>query len=256
MEHHLCVILYSKYSQLSVKLMKALETAPVNLADTVGLTPVCIDNEEIRARILKANQIDISSVPCILIVYPAGGVEKYEGNDAVKWVEQTVYKYMSPPPPQPPPPPPQPQSPLLRKSRIEEEKRSPSPQTRRPPKKKQSKKPIQVEESSESEEEEYVKPKSSSKKSQKRPKVSLTNMEDLNDDDEDIVRPPVAVRSGPGGYDVTDDFGQPNEPNRVARTRPSTQIATGGGTDLMSAAMAMQKERESVDSKSNNQRPI
>lgn len=255
MEHHLCVILYSKYSQLSVNLMKALETAPVNLANTVGLTPVCIDNEEVRARILKANQIDISSVPCILIVYPAGGVEKYEGNDAVKWVEQTVYKYMPPPPP-PPQPRPQPPPRPPRPSRIQEEERSPSPPPQRPPRKKPSKKQQLPVESSESEEE-YVTPKRPPpKKPPPRPKAPLTNIEDLDDEEEDIVRPPVAVRSGPGGYDVTDDFGQPNDSNREARTRPTTQIATGGGTDLMSAAMAMQKERENVDSKSNNQRPI
>ena len=224
--------------------MKALETAPVNLANTVGLTPVCIDNEDIRARILKANQIDISSVPCILIVYPNGGVEKYEGKDAVKWVEQTVYKYMPPPPPSLP----------IR----EKEVRSPSPLHYRNSKKKNHKKQIH-EESSESEEE-YVKPKRPPSKkiqnSSSRSKTSLTKIENLNDEKEDIARPPVAVRSGPGGYDITNEFGQPNESNTEERKGPTTQVSTSGGGDLMSAAMAMQKERESVESKSNNQRPI
>lgn len=93
-------------------------------------------------------------------------------------------------------------------------------------------------------------------------------MEDLgNSDDEDLSnipsRPPVGVRTGPGGYDITSEFGEPQEPNRDAsrHMRTSTQPVTGKGKDLMAAALAMQKERESVEATQpravpTNQRPI
>lgn len=249
MEHHLCVILYSKYSQLSIEVMKTLENSPVNIIDIVGITPVCIDNEEIRTRILKANQINISTVPCILIVYPTGGVEKYEGHDVIKWIEQTLSKY-TPPPPREPPPPPQ---------------REPPPPPITPPqkhlKKKQRKnQQIELSESesdsnyesnSDSESvEEYVEPKRQHPKKQTS-SLRSKSTKSKNKDNSDFNRPPVAIRNGPGGYVIADGF---EDSGKTNSTRPTKQIVTGG-VDLMSTAMAMQKERESVDSK-NNQRPI
>ena len=226
--------------------MSALESSPVNLVTTVGLNPVCIDNEDVRERIIKAKQIDISSVPCVLIVYPSGGVEKYEGSGAFQWIEETVRKHMPPqPPPQPQPVqlPPQP-SPIERKrySRRHE-----------------------IEES-ESSDEEYIernrKPRKKSSKNKVKSKssdeVSATAIEDL--DDEEISenelpqRPPVAVRSGPNNYDITSEFGEESEPNRdmTSRTRSTTQPTTGN-SNLMAAAMAMQKEREVGEPKNPRQ---
>lgn len=93
MDHHLCVLLYSKYSPMSNKMLEALESCPVNLENVIGLRPVCIDNEEVREQILKANKIEVSSVPCVLIVYRNGGVEKYEGGSCLQWIDNTVNKY-------------------------------------------------------------------------------------------------------------------------------------------------------------------
>ena len=272
MEHHLCVLLYSKYSPMSKQLMTALEASPVNLTATVGLKPVCIDNEEVRERILKANKIDVSSVPCVLIVYRTGGVEKYEGQGAFQWIEETVRKYIPPSPPD-----------LSVQSRSG---RSSRPELE-----------PEYEEEYESGEEDYIppkprkrrypppqKPKPTRLRSPRKssPQVSATALEDLDDptddekepghyqeesshDQEELARPPVAVRTGPGGYDMTSEFGEPQEQNRnmSRHTRESTKPVVGQGNDLMSAAMAMQKERESTDSKAPrsvgdppNQRPL
>ena len=255
---------------MSSKLMTALESCPVNLNTTVGLTPVCIDNEEVREQILTANKIDISTVPCVLIVYRTGGVEKYEGGSAFHWIDETVRKHMPPPPPQMPAAPQPVQKPL-----------SPQPQPRR--KRPRRPEPEYYEEEYESSEEDYIPEPPRRKRPKKRPSLRKpidepqgTSMEDLGlppDDEEPIQqesnippRPPVGVRSGPGGYDMTSEFGEMQEPNRDAsrHMRPSTQPATGKGNDLMAAAMAMQKEREAVDVKqphavgnvSTNQRPI
>ena len=87
---------------MSTKLMSALSSCPVDLGATVGLNPVCIDNEDVRKRLLKNGKIEVSIVPCVLIVYRTGGVEKYEGNAAFQWIEEAVSKYAPPPPPPPP----------------------------------------------------------------------------------------------------------------------------------------------------------
>ena len=59
---HLCVLLYSKYSPMSTKLMSALSTCPVDLSTTVGIRPVCIDNEDIRSQILNDKKIEINKI--------------------------------------------------------------------------------------------------------------------------------------------------------------------------------------------------
>lgn len=175
----LCVLLYSKYSPMSSKLMTALSACPIDLGATVGLNTVCIDNQDIRKRLLKNGKIEISVVPCILIVYRSGGVEKYEGDAAFQWIDEAVSKY-SPPPHQPPPPPPQPQ-----------------PQPQPPPPQELVKYHAQEECEEEDEEEEvYIPPPKPSRKTKTAQKIKkeTTSMEDLGfdpfdeDEDEDTIK--------------------------------------------------------------------
>jgi hypothetical protein len=80
------VLLYSKYSTNSKKILDIIENSGSNLAKSDNLQFLCIDNDIIRERIKQNKQIDISVVPCILIIYPDGGVEKYDDSKAFKWV--------------------------------------------------------------------------------------------------------------------------------------------------------------------------
>jgi len=199
----LCVLLYSKYSPMSTKLLSALSSCPVDLTNVVGLTSVCIDNEQVRKRILKNGKIEVGSVPCVLIVYRSGGVEKYEGSGAFQWIEEAVSQFAPPPQPQPqpqPPPPPQHQH------QHQEPKRVIKPKPR----------PVEYEEEDEEEYEEYI-PEPPQRKKIKQPKKK-TNLEDL-------------------GFDPIPE----NSPD-------SSSKSSSKGTDLMSAAAAIQNERESVDS--------
>lgn len=266
MEHQLCVLLYSKYSPLSKQLMSALESSPVNLTTTVGLQTVCIDNEEIREQIYKSNKVDISTVPCVMIIYGSGGVEKYEGDRAFQWIEETVRKHMPSPPVQMPMPQPQ---------------LKPQPQATPRRKKPRRKEPEPYYENEfESSEDEFAPPpkprrrrpsaEKTKKKSspKKHPPMASTSIEDLDSEEEHPVnhlppRPPASIRTGPSGYDLTSEFGEMQEPNRdmSGRMRASTEPATGQGNDLMAAAMAMQKERDSdttrpIGGPPPNQRPI
>jgi hypothetical protein len=92
MESQSTILLYSKYSQYSNKLIKLIEESNTDFVKNVNLTNLCVDNEDVRKRILKSKNIIIQNVPCILILYNDGGVEKYEGDDAFKWVEEIISK--------------------------------------------------------------------------------------------------------------------------------------------------------------------
>ena len=101
MNQQLYVLLYSKYSPHSVNLLNYISSAPINLSHTIGLNMLCIDNEDVRNRIKNTKAIQISVVPSVLVVYPTGGVEKYEGVNAFKWIEETITGLLPTPPPQP-----------------------------------------------------------------------------------------------------------------------------------------------------------
>ncbi len=220
MNHQLCVLLYSKYSPRCKQIVGALHTAPVNLMSVIGLTLVCVDNEDIRSKIQSATSVEVSSVPTVLMVYNNGGVEKYEGERAFMWVDQTV-KQLAPPPPPAPAPPPAPSPPPA----------PPAPPPT-PPKKKE-------------------KVTERKKEPPQRKKMS-TDIEDLDteseDEDEGDGRPhppPVGVRKGAGEYEISRSFGE-----RVDQNRDLSSHTNSGSTDLMVRAQAMQKEREASANKS------
>ena len=114
MEPQYSVFLYSKYSSFCKRIFDTFATHNVDTdkLSSIRFHTVCIDNDKIRKRILENAKIEVESVPCILSIYTNGGVEKYEGGHAFKWVESLVSKIAPPPPPQPiplpQPPPPQP----------------------------------------------------------------------------------------------------------------------------------------------------
>ena len=269
MDFHLCLLLYSKYSPMSVKLLTAMQSSPIDLTSVINLKAICIDNEDIREQILTETKIDVSTVPCILIVYRNGGVEKYQGSNAFQWIEETVRKLM-PQQPQQQPQQSQQQSQQSHQQSQQQSQQSQqqSQQSQQPQQqtKQRKKPPIQNPVYDDSSEEEYIQPKPIQKRVQKKqPKKSANKsvisiqklsdeLEDLDDEDEDDsnetkYRPPVGVRTGPNSYDMT-DFPELQETNRdVSRhMKNSTAPSTGKGNNLMAAAMAMQKERDKVDS--------
>ena len=207
---------------MSTKLMTALSECPIDLGATVGLNTVCIDNQDVRKRLLKNGKIEISVVPCILIVYRSGGVEKYEGDAAFQWIDEAVSKYSPPPPPQPlpqpqaPPPPPQRQEPPQPHRKNERVKR-------RPVIEEEEEVEEEAEEEEEDVEEEYIPPPKTSRKT-KTPQKSKkeTSMEDL-------------------GFDSFDE-----KEFVVAEDTIKNSVK---GKDLLSTAAAMQKDRENDSNK-------
>jgi hypothetical protein len=118
-----CILLYSKYSRQSKLLIDTVHGASVDLYRLLNLSMLCIDSETVRSRILKSNDISITVVPCILVLYNDGGVEKYDGTTAQQWINDILSKYT-----------PNPQESLLNQEYSSEEEEE------RPKKKKKKKK--------------------------------------------------------------------------------------------------------------------
>ena len=231
MEQQQCVLLYSKYSQKSKKFMDMLKQSPVDFTSTVQLNPLCIDNENVRQRILNSQQIDVTSVPCVLIIYKDGGVEKYEGGTAFKWAEEVIRSFSPDPPPIPREPP------IV----YQEQYSQPQP-SKKSKKMKQSRQPPPPQQMQATSIDDLV-----SEDEEEEEEEEEESYEDGDEVREDFsnMKPPASIRSGAGNYDVQGEFGTLEEPNRsVTRgIKSSTEQGASKGS-LMATAMAMQKMRD------------
>ena len=53
MQYSFSILFYSNYSNISLSLINALKDCPINLNNIINLNYICIDNEQIRKRILN-----------------------------------------------------------------------------------------------------------------------------------------------------------------------------------------------------------
>jgi hypothetical protein len=94
MSQYTCIILHSKYSKQSTAFINTLESSPV----PINVNLLCVDNEDIRKRMLSDNRLEISQVPCVLLI-SGNNIEKYEGPKASQWL-QMMRNNITPPTPQ------------------------------------------------------------------------------------------------------------------------------------------------------------
>jgi hypothetical protein len=74
------VLLYSKFSNASKKLLSQLQKTPV-LLESISL--VCIDNKKIRDKILNDEKIKVQGVPCFIrLNEETGNFDIFEGHNA------------------------------------------------------------------------------------------------------------------------------------------------------------------------------
>ena len=79
---------YSKYSNQSKNF--------VDQTKSLNLQYICVDNSITRKKIKNNKQLQIEYVPCVLILYENGVVEKYEGKHAFRWATNQL-QLQSPP---------------------------------------------------------------------------------------------------------------------------------------------------------------
>jgi len=81
------VVLFSKYSNACKKLMDTINNGNLNM----NFNYLCIDNKDIRNKIVTSSEIDIKNVPCLLVINEqSGSIDKYEGQDSFIWINDII----------------------------------------------------------------------------------------------------------------------------------------------------------------------
>jgi hypothetical protein len=89
------MLLFSKYSDPSKRLLGLIQEN--NLIERLNINLVCIDNEIVRKKI-ESSDIEISVVPCLLVVQDKIQVEKYEGKELNDWISFQFQQHQPPHP--------------------------------------------------------------------------------------------------------------------------------------------------------------
>ena len=83
----LWLLLYSKFSPACGELIDIINSNNLK----ISLETLCIDNKDVRKRILSSKKFNIEHVPCILhIIKSTGVVEQYEGEKSFNLVETLI----------------------------------------------------------------------------------------------------------------------------------------------------------------------
>ena len=92
-DYQYCFLFYSKYSEKCKSLMNALKECPINFYEKTGVKIVCLDNKNIRKRVLQDKNIRLKTVPTIVMLNN-GNVLKLNYFQIIKWIETVVYNEM------------------------------------------------------------------------------------------------------------------------------------------------------------------
>jgi hypothetical protein len=245
------ILLYSKYSPYSKRLMELIQKSPVNFNSLYSLKLLCLDNENVRNFIINNKKIPIDFVPTVLIIFPDGIVEKYEGSHALNWAENIIARHRPPILKTPPSKFTMPQTRLEEEEEDEEEEvpvRKPSIKPK--PKSKPKKRPVKKREIPE------------------EPPENSTNIEDLGAEDYDTESEPEdeemdedsqsSVSSvkpgqkwepkenwspfGRGGGNPGRGRGRGQPPQGIRQPNGKVNVAS-----IIAQAQAMQRQRDKID---------
>ena len=83
------VVLFSKYSNACKKFADTVNNGNLNL----NFNYLCVDNKDVRNRILSSTDIEIKQVPCLLVINEkSGSIDKYEGQDSFIWINDIIQR--------------------------------------------------------------------------------------------------------------------------------------------------------------------
>lgn len=88
--HSFSLLLYSKFSENSTIVRKKIQTSGIDFKQISGLRELCIDIKKVRENIVNNAKIQISIVPCLLIGYSDGMIEKYEDQNLHDWIDEII----------------------------------------------------------------------------------------------------------------------------------------------------------------------
>lgn len=236
------ILLHSKYSPQSQKLIKIISAN--RLVDLLDLRSVCVDNDKVRQQILQNNHIDLTEVPCLVILKLDGNISKFEGQDAVAWIDDFVRQQNL-------------ENEKIEQERqlreeIEELKKLKAMAPPLPPVKHDRGNP---------DDDDY---------NDGSPSGQVTMIGDIQDVGGDSGGMPVAfppnkqasLRSGPGSYELNSEFGgeTPDTGRMTVRKGIRENLADTPGTkykgdNIMTRALELQKTREATEP-DDRKRPI
>jgi len=263
MEPIYSVFVYSKYS---VNCKKAFDTVQNSGVDFSQLRLLCIDNQKVRERIMQNKQLDIRIVPCILSVFPNGGVEKFEGDVVFEWINSCIIRLSPPIQPRPQSPP---QTRTVTSDEQPEEK--PRERPRAQPRERLQERPRQPrsqppdDSDNQPEEPRKIPPRMKRIDKEQPAGTGATPIDDLPMDDTDrhrIPQKPKRLQQGDSGEFIEDEdlfSGEPldyrREPHNViaqkAKSAPDPH-----GTRARAEEMARAREMTEEELNPKNGRPI
>lgn len=86
MQNYINILLYSKFSTASRKLIEIIEDANIK-----EFNLLCIDNKKVREKIENSQKLNIKEVPCIIRLNQNNGVaESFEGDKAFKLLQSYI----------------------------------------------------------------------------------------------------------------------------------------------------------------------
>ena len=247
MEPQFSVLLYSKYSNNSDKLMNIITTSGVDFKSILQF--LCIDNEKIRNQIVQNQDIDVSSVPCILLIFSDGLIEKYDGIKAFQWVEDII-KQHSPQPSQ------QEQEQQRQQRQAQQRHQEQQRQEQQRYEQLRKKEEILLQKEKKIEEDEIIlknkliQQNYSNVKNRKK-KVKgvnkLTSIDELEEDPQDSDRynslePPKSIRSDSGNYRQDEELF--SGPQTDMRKPKQNSVKKDDSNDIMLKAKELAKSRE------------
>lgn len=261
MEPQLSVLLYSKYSSLSKTLMDMIQSSGVDFVNKFALQSLCIDNEEIRKRIIQNTQIHVTTVPCLLIIFPDGGIEKYDGTHIFEWVEGVIRQFAPPPPPpvqqQRPPQPTEEENwrrqQAMEQQKIQEQKMAKERERERIREENKRNYEKQYEEGYDQTDQKPA-PRRRRRVKNSEPSPGVTSIDELPSDEDDEhsgdrfrTRKPIGrIRSGEGNYEEDDDLFQGDPVNTRTAVKSAIKGTSHTGNDATSQKSAdiMAKAKE------------
>lgn len=83
------IVLYSKYSPICKQVLNLYNQSTIDF-----MKFLCIDNSNTRQQLMNSKKLSVSRVPCVLLMYPGGKMEKFEEGDVASWLETQIRGYL------------------------------------------------------------------------------------------------------------------------------------------------------------------
>jgi hypothetical protein len=253
-ESHMTVIMYSKFSKSCSMMLELLDKIP-----SFKHTLLCVDNEDIRKRVISDSKLTITEVPCLFRIYDQTGyVESFEGERAFAIVNAHYNHYLeklekeellrSQPPQQSPLPPPQayPQQIPMQQQAYPQQSPLPPPQAypqQMPVQQPQQTYPQQIPpQQPQQAYPQQIPPQQPQQAYPQQPQQPPSQSQELPSQGPGMTSMSTPIE------DVVDASGMGKQMERA--------VKINGGGNIVSRALQMQKERESETSTNTGPRPM